>query len=75
MKVSNHDGTPVKSNKAEVIVKHGYSRVDEVYEINKHKLDGNGVVKLQYITPANVTNATALRIEVSGKFLINTNFR
>lgn len=65
MKISNHDGTPVKSDKSEVIVKHGYSRADEVYETRKHSLDSNGIVKLEYFTPTNVTNTTALRIEVN----------
>lgn len=65
VKISNHDGTPVKSESLEVTVKHGYSRVDEVYEVKNHKLDQNGVVKLEYLTPTNVTNSTALRIEVS----------
>lgn len=64
MKVSKHDGTPLKLGKTELTVKHGYSRVDEIYEVTKHKLDQNGIVKLEYRTPSNVTNATALRIEV-----------
>ncbi|XP_072395001.1 thioester-containing protein 1 allele R1-like [Diabrotica undecimpunctata] len=64
VKVSNHDGTPVKINPQEVVVKHGYSRVDEVYEENRYTLDNNGFLKLEYLTPGNVTNGTALRIEV-----------
>lgn len=55
----------MKSESTEVTVRHGYSKVDEVYEVTKHKLDQNGVIKLEYITPVNVTNTTALRIEVS----------
>ncbi|KAJ8921010.1 hypothetical protein NQ315_015806 [Exocentrus adspersus] len=65
VKVSKHDGTPLKSESTEITVRHGYSRVDEVYETTKHKLDQNGLVKLEYITPVEVTNATALRIEAS----------
>ncbi|KAJ8943871.1 hypothetical protein NQ314_009641 [Rhamnusium bicolor] len=64
-KVMNHDGTPAKFDKPELIVRHGYSRVDEVYEVNMHKLNQNGIVKLEYVTPVNVTNTTALRIEVN----------
>lgn len=63
--MSNHDGTPLRSSNSEVTVKHGYSRADEVYETTKHRLDQSGVVKLEYTTPSNVTNTTALRIEVS----------
>ncbi|VEN35278.1 unnamed protein product, partial [Callosobruchus maculatus] len=62
VKLSNHDGSAV-TTEPEITVRHGYSRVDEVYEENNHKLDRNGIVKLEYITPANVTNTTALRIE------------
>lgn len=64
MKISNHDGTAVTSNKAEVVVRHGYSREDEVYEVNRYNLDKNGMVKLEYVTPVNVTSTAALRIEV-----------
>ncbi|KAG5896879.1 hypothetical protein JTB14_033520 [Gonioctena quinquepunctata] len=63
VKITNHDGTPVKSDIPEVIVRHGYSRVDEVYEVTKYSLDRNGLVKLEFFTPPNATNGTALRIE------------
>ncbi|RZC42764.1 CD109 antigen [Asbolus verrucosus] len=63
VKVSNHDGTPLKTDQKEITVRHGYSRADEVYVEEKHKLDRNQVVKLEYYTPVNVTNTTALRIE------------
>lgn len=60
-KVSNHDGTPLSGK--EIAVRSGYSRADEVYIEATHKLDRNGIAKLEYWTPRNVTNTTALRIE------------
>ncbi|XP_023015119.2 thioester-containing protein 1 allele R1 isoform X1 [Leptinotarsa decemlineata] len=68
VKITNHDGTPVK-NMPGVTVRHGYSRVDEVYEETSHTLDDNGLIKLEYFTPTNVTNGTALRIEAEFKDL------
>ncbi|EFA04694.1 CD109 antigen-like Protein [Tribolium castaneum] len=63
VKVSSHEGTPLRSENREVTVRYGYSRADEVYVTEKHRLDKNGVAKLEYYTPVNVTNTTALRIE------------
>lgn len=63
IKVSNYDGTPVETNRRQVIVRHGYSRVDEVYAEEKHILDKNGLIKLELYPPMNYTNDTALRIE------------
>ncbi|KAJ8965945.1 hypothetical protein NQ317_008000, partial [Molorchus minor] len=63
VKVINNDGSPISVDDTEVTIRHGYSRVDEVYEVNTHKLDKNGIITLQYITPVNITNTTALRIE------------
>ncbi|KAJ8960843.1 hypothetical protein NQ318_020139 [Aromia moschata] len=62
VKLTKHDGTPLTDN-ADVTVRHGYSRVDEVYEVQTHKLGKNGMITLQYTTPSNATNNTALRIE------------
>lgn len=62
--MTNHDDIPLKSDQ-EVTVRHGYSRVDEVYQETKYKLDKNGLIKLEYDTPTNVTDKMALRIEVS----------
>ncbi|XP_057670871.1 thioester-containing protein 1 allele R1-like [Diorhabda carinulata] len=64
VQVSNHDGSPVQIKEQEVIVRHGYSRIDEIYNENKYTLDKNGFLKLEYLTPKNVTNTTALRLEV-----------
>lgn len=64
VKVSNHDGTPIRSDRNEIVVRHGYSRADEVYVEEKYKLDRNGIAKLEYYTPAKVTNSSALRIQV-----------
>ncbi|CAH0556688.1 unnamed protein product [Brassicogethes aeneus] len=69
VKVSNHDGTASNIDQQEITVNHGYSRQDEVYETTKHKLDKSGIVKLEYYTPINVTNTTALRIEAEYKDL------
>ncbi|KAJ3654530.1 hypothetical protein Zmor_013712 [Zophobas morio] len=63
VKVSNHDGSPIRTDQKQITVRHGYSRADEVYVEEKHKLDKNGIVKLEYNTPTNVSNTTALRIE------------
>lgn len=63
----NHDGTALRADQQTITVRHGYSRQDEVYETNKVKLDKNGIAKLVYDTPVNVTNTTALRIEVKLK--------
>ena len=63
--MTNHDGTPLRPDERDVVIRHGYSRQDEVYEDKTHRLDKNGILKLEYITPTNVTNTTALRIEVS----------
>ncbi|XP_060518644.1 CD109 antigen-like isoform X2 [Cylas formicarius] len=69
IKVSNHDGTVIKPDQREVTVRHGFSRADEVYATNIHKIDDNGIIKLEYLTPINVTNTTALRIEAGYKDL------
>lgn len=64
VKLTNHDGTPLQTAQNDYItVRHGYSRIDEIYKTTQHKIDKNGVVKLEYYTPTNVTNTTALRIE------------
>lgn len=64
IKVTNHDGTPLGNEERDVVIRHGYSRQDEVYNEKTYRLDKNGVLKLEYSTPVNVTNTTALRIEV-----------
>ncbi|XP_019757340.2 CD109 antigen [Dendroctonus ponderosae] len=69
IKVANHDGTPLRNEERDVVVRHGYSRQDEVYDEKTHRLDKNGVLKLEYNTPIDVTNATALRIEAEYKDL------
>ncbi|XP_076256034.1 thioester-containing protein 3 isoform X1 [Rhynchophorus ferrugineus] len=69
VKVSNHDGTPLRDDERDVVIRHGYSRTDEVYEERTHRLDKNGILKLDYITPTDVTNTTALRIEAEYKDL------
>lgn len=63
IKVSNHDRTPIRTDRNTVMVRHGYSRVNEVYKEEKHTLDQNGVIKLELYPPKNSTNETALRIE------------
>lgn len=72
--MSNYDGSPLKTDRKEITVRHGYSRADEVYVVEKHKLDRNGIVKLEYYTPVNVTNTTALRIEVLPRYQLNCLF-
>jgi len=62
--VTNHDGTPLGNEERDVVIRQGYSRQDEVYDEKTHRLDKNGILKLEYSTPVNVTNTTALRIEV-----------
>lgn len=62
--MTNHDGTPLGNEERDVVIRHGYSRQDEVYDEKTHRLDKNGILKLEYSTPVNVTNTTALRIEV-----------
>lgn len=62
--MTNNDGTPIETNNREVIVRHGYSRAGEVYEEKRYELNQNGFLKLEYLTPRNVTNGTALRLEV-----------
>ncbi|CAG9853917.1 unnamed protein product [Phyllotreta striolata] len=64
VQVTNNDGTRINTNNREVIVRHWYSRVDEVHEENRHELNENGFLKLEFITPRNVTNSTALRLQV-----------
>lgn len=64
IKVLNHDGTPLKSDQNTVTVRHGYSRVNEVYKEEKYQFDKNGIIKLELYPPINSTNETALRIEV-----------
>ncbi|CAH1108875.1 unnamed protein product [Psylliodes chrysocephalus] len=64
VQVTNNDGTPIETNNREVIVRHGYSRAGEVYEDKRYELNQNGFLKLEYLTPRNVTNGTALRLEV-----------
>lgn len=44
-------------------IRHGYSRVDEVYVEETHRIDKNGLVKLELYPPKNYTNDTALRID------------
>ncbi|XP_066246674.1 thioester-containing protein 1 allele R1-like [Euwallacea similis] len=69
VKVVNHDGTPLRNEERDVLIRHGYSRQDEIYDEKTHRLDKNGVLKLEYVTPGNVTNTTALRIEAEYKDL------
>ncbi|XP_030765290.1 CD109 antigen [Sitophilus oryzae] len=69
VKVSNHDGTPLRDDERDVVIRHGYSRRDEIYEEKTQRLDKNGVLKLEYATPSDVTNTTALRIEAEYKDL------
>ncbi|CAG9825408.1 unnamed protein product [Phaedon cochleariae] len=64
VKLTNHDGTPIKSERSEVTVRHGYSRMDEVYVETKHAFDQNGLIKLEYYPPRNIANTSALRLEV-----------
>lgn len=61
--MENHDGTPIKPDRNQVTIRYGYSRADEVYMEESHKLDRNGVIKLELYPPTNSTNQTALRIE------------
>ncbi|CAG9766032.1 unnamed protein product [Ceutorhynchus assimilis] len=69
VKVANHDGTPLRDEERDVTIKHGYSRQDEIYEEKTHRLDKNGIFILEYNTPTDVTNTTALRIEAEYKDL------
>ncbi|KAK9872958.1 hypothetical protein WA026_020307 [Henosepilachna vigintioctopunctata] len=62
VKLSRHDNQVLRSNE-EITVKHGFSQADEVPIERKHRLDKNGVTKLEFLSPVNVTNTTALRIE------------
>ncbi|XP_050306884.1 CD109 antigen [Anthonomus grandis grandis] len=69
VKVTNHDGSPLRDDERDVTIRHGYSRQDEVYDERTHRLNKYGIVKLQYDTPVEVTNTTALRIEAEYKDL------
>lgn len=63
VKVSNQDGSPLRADRNTVKVRHGYSRVNEVYQEASYQLDKNGVIKLVLFTPSQYSNETALRIE------------
>ncbi|KAL1497123.1 hypothetical protein ABEB36_008133 [Hypothenemus hampei] len=69
VKVANHDGSPLGKEERDVVIRHGYSRQDEIYEEKTQRLDKNGILKLEYSTPSDITNTTALRIEAEYKDL------
>lgn len=51
-------------DKRKVVVRHGYSKANEIYEESIHKVDKNGIIELTFYPPKEATNQSALRIEV-----------
>ncbi|XP_043275099.1 CD109 antigen-like isoform X2 [Venturia canescens] len=68
IKLTNHDGSPVRDDKNPVTVSYGYTFNQSAYTNITRMLDRNGMIQLDFYPPLSSTDDPALPLNIEAKY-------